>query len=266
MKTVRTLVFLTMFLLFSGCFELLEEIWISPDGSARMKIDIGISEVMLSMGEGEEEDPFANLDEEFRKTKEEVEKNPGVKHIDFQQYSDGTLKHFVFDIEVSDYTALNGLPRIIYAENSTSKTPTESMFQLEESELLIERQGDGKVIFVRRFGQPEESDSLQDSGDMKEAMAGAMFGNYYYTVRLHADEIATTNGRVDETKKMVEWKTPIGLLMAEKKFKKEFRAEIASTKGNVLMWIVAVVLVGGIVGGIVVLVRKKKMVADTPQM
>jgi len=258
-------------LLFTGCFEILEEIWVNNDGTGRIKIDIGVSEAMMSMGNGEGDDStFSSLDADFQKTKEEVEKNPKIKRIDFKQYTDGGMKHFVFDVEVNDLSALNDFQRIVYAGKDSSEEGAEKGMPLENSDLTIEKK-DGKIVFVRTIGektadqevgQMAESDtSGQDSSgkaveEMGNAMAGAMFGNYNYTVRLHADNISTANGKIDDQKKMVEWKIPFGQLVTGKH--KELRAEIVTTEGNMVMMIVGAVLVIGVLGGIVAVMRRKK--------
>lgn len=268
MKTLHLTTCLFFSLLFVGCINIVEEIWVNTDGTARIKIDIGMPEAMFSMGESEGgQDPFADLDKEFQKTKEDVEKNPDISRIDFKQYSEGGVKHFVFDVEVRNYKALNDFQKIVYAEEPDQEGGGRDM-PLENSELVVEAQN-GSLVFSRQIGQkPEgetqsEEDSLGNAmEDMGQAMADAMFGNYTYTVRLYAENITESNGTINEQKNMAEWKIPFGQLMSGKH--RELRAEIVPSNG-LLMWIVAFVLIGAIVGGLVVLLRRKKEVLTMPQ-
>jgi hypothetical protein len=228
-----------------------------------MKVDFGIPEAMLSMG-GEEGmgNPFADIEKKFQETKTSVEKNPKVKRIDLSQHSDGTLKHIVLDIEVTDYAELQNLPKLLYAEDDTAKSAEEK--PLEKSELRITTENDGKIVVVRSFGKSQteaitEQDTASDPfADMGEAMAGAMFGNHHYTIKVYADNIVSSTGTVSADKKSAEWKLPIGSLMMGKMKQKEFRAEILLTKSNMMMYIIGAVLLVGILIGLFAVMGKKK--------
>ncbi|GEM_PF-4701296 len=37
-------------ILLSGCFEMVEDIWINPDSSGRLKLDIAVSEKAIALG------------------------------------------------------------------------------------------------------------------------------------------------------------------------------------------------------------------------
>ena len=276
MKKLSLAIVLFVSLFFAGCFEILEEVWINNDGSGRIKIDIGISEAMMSMGTSDSSaNTFADLDKDFQKTKEEVEKNPKIKRVDFKQYSDGGMKHFAFDVEVRDLSALNDFQKIVYSsekKDTAKEASAEQGMPLENSELTIEKQN-GKIVFVRRIGQKPATEDTSTSAegdsagkafeDMGKAMAGAMFGNFSYTVRLHADNISSTNGKLDDQKKTVEWKIPLGELMTGKH--RELRAEIVPAGGNMVMWIVAALVILGVVVGVVTMMRRKKEVPPMPQ-
>jgi hypothetical protein len=263
MQRLRLATLLLVPFIFVGCFEIMEEIWINADGSARIIIDIGIPQSLMALGESEEGDnPFAELDEDFEKTKRDVEHNPGIKRMDFRQYTGEGLKHFVFDIEVTDLSSLNELQKIVYSgeeepENSSNKMP------LENSDLLVEKQGD-RIAFIRRIGEgltEGKSDTGSDSvgngfEEMGKAMAGSMLGNNHYTVKLHAENIASANGAIDAEKRTVEWRIPIGELMMGNR--RELRAEIVPPMDNTTAWVVGVLVAVGLAVGIVTAARKKK--------
>lgn len=263
MRRLLVVLLIVLSFLFTGCFELLEEIWINSDGSGRMRVDFGIPEAMLSMG-GEEgmDDPFADIEQKFQETKASVEKNPKVKRIDLTQQSDGTLKHIVLDIEVTDYSELQDLPKLLYAEDDTAKSSQETA--LEKSELRITKENDGKIIVSRYFGgvRSKESSAPEDTASdpfaqMGEAMAGAMFGNNHYTVKVYADNIVSSTGKLSDDKKTAEWKIPIGSLIMGTMKQKEFRAEILPPSSNMMMYIIGGVLLLGILIGLVASMKKK---------
>lgn len=254
---------LTASLFLAGCIEILEEVWINADGSGRIRIDIGMSEAIFSMGKKEKgKDPLGDVNKDFEKTKSDIEKHPNIKHTDFRQHTDAGVRHFVFDIEVTDPAILNDLQKAIYLgeRDTLKKADPEKIKPMEGAELHVEKKSDGTILFIRRFGPPgtETADSLDREG-------GELFRSAGYTVRLHAENILSSNGTIDESGKTVEWKIPIDHLMAGKAFRKELRAEIGPAGVNRQMWVIAGVLLVGILTGIIVALRKKKRADLQPQ-
>ncbi len=264
----------------AGCFEVTEEVWINPDGTGRLKIDMGISEALLSEsengGKSGQRNPIEDISKDFNKAKQKIEKNPNIKKFDFQQYSDAGMKHFVFDVEVKEVSTLNGLQKAIY---SGKKEPAEAVetgrMPLEQSELRIEKTAAGNTLFVRTLGPPEEGkkDSSEDGAipDSLEkgfeklgmSMARTMFGNSFYTVRLHGSKIISSNGKIDDEKKTAEWKVSIADLMGHSG-QREFRAEIGSRTNWIFLTgiaFVGLVFVGAIV--VIAVMRKKPLRPDS---
>jgi len=50
MKILKMSFLLGLTTLLSGCFELVEEIWINPDNSGRLKLDVAVSEKVIALG------------------------------------------------------------------------------------------------------------------------------------------------------------------------------------------------------------------------
>ncbi len=246
----------------AGCFEVTEEVWINPDGTGRLKIDMGISEALLSESDdgrkSGQRNPFEDMSKDFDKAKEEIEKNPTIKKFDFQQYSGAGMKHFVFDIEVKEVSTLNDLQKAIYTgKKDSTETAETGDLPLQQSELRIEKMAAGNTLFVRTLGRPEEE--KKDSAEFGEpgmSLVRSMFGNSFYTVRLHGSRIISSNGKIDDEKETAEWKVSIADLMGHSG-QREFRAEIGSRTNWIFLTAIAVA--GAVfAGAIVIAVIKKK--------
>jgi len=97
-------------ILLSGCFELVEEIWINPDNSGRLKLDIAVSEKVIALGKLEE---GKDLSTGFEESKKRIENNPDIARLAYQEYSDAGMRHFIFDMAVNDFHKLAAMSRNI---------------------------------------------------------------------------------------------------------------------------------------------------------
>lgn len=197
----------------TGCFDLLEEIWLLPDGSARVVFDVGLPKPLLDVARVKGEDPLEQFRREAKATEEELKKDPDVKSFEFRDYEEGEQHHLVYDLTVTDATRLNELhQRALERMNSSGQQQKK-----EGLNFRIERQGLlGKYVFVQQLGEPKEATSGDDApkppslgGAMKDfgkQMAQAMLGDHHFIVRVHGLAIEETNGTLNEKKDTVEWK------------------------------------------------------------
>jgi hypothetical protein len=194
----------------TGCFDLLEEIWLLPDGSARVVFDVGLPKTILNAAKLKGEDPLEQFRQEARATAEELKKDPDVKAFEFRDYEDEEQHHLVYDLTVGDARRLGELhQRAMERMNSASKD------QKTKLGFHIERRGMGEYVFVQRLGEPKDeaagSGARQPSldGAMKDLgrqMARKMMGDHHFIVRVHGPAIEETNGTLNEEKNTVEWK------------------------------------------------------------
>src|SRR5690349_1263573 len=92
----------------SGCFDLLEEIWVSPDGSARMVLDVSLPKGLLQLAG---QDPFTRMREEAKKTEAVLKEDPAVKRFAFRDFEEAGVHHLVYELEVNDASKLPELHR-----------------------------------------------------------------------------------------------------------------------------------------------------------
>jgi hypothetical protein len=232
----------------SGCFDLVEEIWLEAGGGGRMKLEIVLPKSLLGLGRMGGEDLLVSVREDAANAKTELAKDPDIRRFDYRTEEEPGSFKLVYEVE----------------SNDASKLPAAQARALAVLEKKARGDGGsrtGPVTFeVRRklglgfelqgavAGAADKSGS-QMGDDLGKAMAGAMLGGHTVTVRLHAPVILSSNGTIDPTRSMVEWKVPLSAL-AEPGFKQELNAQALSVdwKVAVALAVVAVLLVGMVLG------------------
>ncbi|MBX5484504.1 MAG: hypothetical protein IRZ16_22000 [Myxococcaceae bacterium] len=214
----------------SGCFDLLEEIWIAPDGSARMTLDVALAMPLLRLAG---QDPFTKMQEDAKRTKAALEQDPAVKRFDFRTFEEGDVRHLVYELEVTDATKLAEIQHRVEADAADAAR------KADELRFAFERVGGGRLVFTQQIGRgavtPGSDGGSTPSGGAGEgdvadnlgrAMAQAMLAGHAMTVRLHAPRIGQTNGTLNEKQDTVEWRIPVADVMAGSAKVQELRAEI----------------------------------------
>lgn len=235
MKAVRTALLLLTTVACTACLELTQEIWVNADGSGRMSFDVMVPEALLAMAEESEDgNPFGENQAAWESLKADPSQVPNLRSLDYQEYVEGEFHHFLIELEVDDATRLP--ETMVELEKRTGdeadadeETPQEPEAMTPPSDMRLEPLGGGKMLFVQTLvsedigdverGESEEADAAQ------EAFLASMFAGKYYTVRLHAPKVNSTNGALDETTRTVEWKIPMADVMSQK-VPQELRAEI----------------------------------------
>jgi hypothetical protein len=191
----------------TGCFDLLQEIWILPDGSGRVVFDIGLPKTFLDLARSQGKDPLVEMRADAQATEAELKKDPDVTKFEFREYEENGQQHVVYDLTVRDATRLGELQkRAMEQSNSARQGKAEVGFR-------IERRSFGEYVFVQQLGKPKNgSGSGTDdpreraAKDFGAQMARALLGSHFYTVRVHGQSIPETNGTLNEKKDTVEWK------------------------------------------------------------
>jgi hypothetical protein len=236
----RWLLALLALLTLTGCLDILEEIWIQADGSARVTIDIAVPKSLLDLLKAKEKEPFADLRAKAQAAEAELKKDPDVVKFEFREFDDGGQYHLIYELTVKDATKLGEVQSRAMARAAESRKGADA----KDFGFHIERTSGGQYVFTQRLGEPkagtEDGESPEDAVKSKLAqqMAQAMFANNYFTVRVHGPAILETNGRLNEQKDMVEWKYNLAALMGGAE-KTELRAVVQAAPPY---WLWAVVL------------------------
>lgn len=222
---LATLALLTL----TGCFDLVQDVWINPDGSARVVLDVAIPKSLVKLGElGGGKDLMAQVRQEQEAAKETLGKDPNVEKLEQRTYEEGERIHLVHDLTVRDATKLPELYRKL-ADGAPRERPRGG----GDWDFRIERNG-RDYVFTQRF-VPDKAPTQADSGnanpqaaELAKGMAKALLANNHVTLRVHGPGIGETNGTVNEKKDTVEWKVPLSELVDAPAEGREFRAVVHS--------------------------------------
>jgi hypothetical protein len=199
----------------TGCFDLLQELWILPDGSGRVVFDVGLPKSFLDLARTRGKDPLEELRVEARATEEDLKKDLDVTKFEFREYEQDGQQHLVYDLTVRDATRLGELQKRAMEHSASAKQGKANVgFSIEK------RGGFGEYVFVQRLGEPK------DAAGAATQMAKALLGNHYYTVRVHGQAIPETNGTLNDKKDTVEWKYNLVDLVDETQRGTEMRAVV----------------------------------------
>lgn len=232
MSTMRAGLLFLMTMACTGCLELTQEIWVNADGSGRMTLDIALPQGLMAMAsESEGGSPFMENQAEYERLKAHPEEIPNLRSLDHREYVEGEFHHFVIELEVDDVTAL---PETMEQLQARTTIGEEQSGEAEEvaspAEMRLERLGGGRMLFVQPLvneglAAGTSEPGMEEMEEAGQAFLASMFAGRYFTVRLHAPKVTSTNGTVDGTAQSIEWKIPMTDLMSQQG-PEELRAEI----------------------------------------
>ncbi|WAM25404.1 hypothetical protein [Myxococcus sp. NMCA1] len=233
---------LSLFL--TGCFNVEQDLWIEPGGSARLVVDMGMPKSLTAMGLlGGATDAREALLAKAREAEQALRQDPEVSQVMLRDYEKDGQVHLVYDVTVKDVTRLPELYRRA-AEQHAQGQPSSPK---DAWDFRIERQG-GDYAYTQRFN-PEKAFATpvgigdeaaeQAAQELAKGMVKAMLVNNRLTLRIHGPGIGETNGTVNEQKDTVEWKLNLAELMDAPAEGREFRAVI---RGGEPLWLWPLVL------------------------
>jgi hypothetical protein len=224
----RRFLFLTLLLtscaLTSGCFEFRQEFWINPDGSGRVLMDIGIQQIGNPGAAGQKEGS-SKFEKQMQEARERLSKDPNVKRVQMSQETREGMLHTIFDIEVNDLTKLADSMR----QTALAAVPDNKVARTEESVApLIEKLPNGDYAFRVNLdrGQKKPPASNPQTERFAEQMVEKMFAGRFWMTVLHAPKVVETNGQLNATSNLIEWKIPLAQLASDKAPYKELTARV----------------------------------------
>jgi hypothetical protein len=215
---------LTSCALMSGCFEFRQEFWINPDGSGRVLMDIGIQQIGTP-GAGGQKEGQSKFEKEMQEAKARLSKDPNIKSVRMSQETREGMLHTVFDIECNDLTKLADSMR----QTALAAAPNVKAGRAEDSVApVIEKLPDGDYAFrvSLDWGQKKRPASNPQAERFAEQMVEKMFAGRFWTTVLHAPKVVETNGQLNATSNLVEWKIPVAQLASDKAPYKELTARV----------------------------------------
>lgn len=228
-----TLVLALMSVLLSGCLSVLQEMWVNPDGSAKVSIDMGIATALLDMG-GSDGNPLDSF-------KAQYEGSDKYKNVTTRTYDEGDLRHIVVEFEVDSFEQFIANPG-----GSTDQSLNTSM--------ALTKLDNGNYKWSQSVAGAGDNSTLDQSG--KDSLK-SMFKDKYWTTRIHVPQVVSTNGT--NSGSVAEWKVPIADIMLDGK-PVDMALEYSLTPGTpgwlLPVIIAAVVLIAAVV--VFLVLRRKK--------
>jgi hypothetical protein len=230
-----------------GCVNLKQEIWLNPDGSGKMAIDMGVSKPLMdiaSSGPAASRDPFQTLKELY-----ESPSNPLVKNLSTRQYTENDMEHYAVAFEVTDLGQ--------YFDQQAAR-PQGGM-----AGMSLKKQANGNLVFIQRL-DPGGPDSDRAGLNLSGATASQMetlFKDQYWTVVLHAAGVvkADPTGSIQEGA-AVEWKIPIARLVTSQtaiQLTAELKPQTAVRPGADFS-LIALLLAAGTGVGLLLFLRRRR--------
>jgi hypothetical protein len=233
----------------SGCFDLVQEIWLEAGGGGRMRLEVILPKTLLGLGRIGGEDLLVSVREDAANAKAELAKDPDIRKFDYRTEEEAGAFKLIYEVESNDVSKLQAAQARALSALASKAGRRQTRDGVTPVAFTVERRLVLGLDFkgaVAAGPERQESDPGEEFG---KAMAGAMLGGHTVTVRLHAPFILSTNGTMDATRSTVEWKVPLSALV-EPGFRQEMDAQAlaVSWKVGVALAAGALVLVGLVLG------------------
>lgn len=274
LKLLRSLIPLFCALTLSGCLDVQQEIWINPDGSGKLRFDLGLSRAFIELDEGESTG-VSDLAASFRELGRELNRDPRLKYSPvMEEYSDDDFDRVALEVVVKDWRDLPAINQMILERKSgeetlESKANQMLLFSIHETE-------DGNIFFrqpsIGTFSESDNQAAGEGKGTLLERAGRAFLGSFMneggVVVTLHSTMISRTNGTWQPDKSSVRWKVSLEDMMEGKVEIDAFTAEIGAAAGSQKSWrLIGVLLTIFLLVAILLWFRSdrhRKHRADTP--
>lgn len=216
----------------TGCFEIIEDIWLLADGGARFRVQLVLPMDTIEFARSKGQDPVAEIQKGFTELKAQLSAIAGVRKLDFKTEADAGKFRIVYDIEVQDATQLGDVVRKATVPLDMPGTQA----TLAGLSIKINRNPDGSVSFAQRFEPltvPPEDGGLppEKLKELRRFASTQVFGDNALTLTLHGD-IKETNADKRLENGAATWSIPIPMLLAPEGDPRTLTATTARTKSN----------------------------------
>ena len=237
----------------SGCFDLVQEIWLEAGGGGRLRLEISVPKSLLSMGRLGGEDLLLSTREDAANAKAELVRDPDIRRFDYRAVEEGGVFKLIYEVEANDASKLPAAQARALSVLARKAGRGGSGARQAPVDFTVERRFglgmDFTGVLAGGAGEKDRADREEPGAELGKAMAEAMLGGHSVTVRLHAPAILSTNGTMDATRSTVEWKVPLSA-PAQPGFRQEMtaRALAVDWKVGAALGAGALVLVGIVLG------------------
>jgi hypothetical protein len=233
-RVVAFALLLSSCLLLSGCFEMRQEYWINADGSGRVLMDIGVVKIDAGKGaaapQGESE-----LEKNMREANERFSREPNVKSAKLSQEDRDGMRHLVLDVECRDITKFNETMRERARQarqSAAAQAPAGSQAGSADDSMtpVIEKLPNGDYAFRMSLerGRGNKSKPNPATDRLARQWVEKIFAGRYFTILLHAPKVSESNGQINATANLVEWKMPMTQFASDEAPFKELTARVVT--------------------------------------
>lgn len=196
-----------------GCFEVIEDIWINADGSARFRVQVLMPLEAIDFAKSRGQNPVEEIEKGFAELKAQLEAMPGVRKIKLTSEPADDKYRLTYDFEVEDATQLGSVVRKATVPISAAGKQS----PLSGLALDISRNSDGSYSFSQRYdpltAPPEDGGIPPDRlKELRRFASTQVFGSNALKVNVHGD-IVDTNAK-ERKDKSASWEIPLPLLLA----------------------------------------------------
>lgn len=186
-------------LLLTGCVNIVQEIWVEPNGGGRCKIQIFMDELAVALKSKDE------LAETIRMVAQNPENNE--ENFEVTNAVEGVVNdqhYYIYEIQTADIQNCMVMGNVQLV--ASSLTP------------VSER----KIAFIQTFSYQQDQASsflesfIKGSGELKEVdliaelLFSSVYKDRYWFVKLHVPgEIVYTNGDYNEADNVTTWQVPL---------------------------------------------------------
>jgi len=262
----------------TGCFDVKQEIWINPDGSGRLRFDIGLSKQLASLAE-EGASSADELAESLKDLGRELVGDPRLHSSPIvEEYRDDDFDRAAIELFVNDWHDLPALNRLIVEKRLTDEVEGDEsnrlfIFSLEENEEgnIYYRQPARGSIGEAGPEETKEEEKVEEKGFFEgvgQALVGTFMNEGGLTVTLHSPIISRTNGTRLADREGAQWSVKLEDLIGDRVEVDAFTAEIVASAGISYFWrVVGVLLTITVLVGLLIWFRRgrqQRLPADVP--
>ncbi|MFC1628105.1 hypothetical protein ACFL3H_03195 [Gemmatimonadota bacterium] len=252
------LIFLMPFLLLSGCIEVKQEIWIEPDGSGKIRFDIGAP----SPGEGSA-DASSIPAEEIIAIARELRRDPRLKSTPrVGQYVLDGNDHVELELLLNHWSDLPSINHLILEKARTEDDVRAALSRMFEFSLAEDEEGN---ILYRQILSDEDVRSSRDHLSNMESLTEVSLAGGFLSVIVHSPTISRSNGSWQLDKTGVRWTLALKDLADGRGSVRAFEAEIGASARSPQFWrVIGIVLIVSILVAILTWFRHARRRARRP--
>ena len=105
-RVVRWVVVCGTLAMCSGCFDLVQEIWLEAGGGGRLRLEISLPKTLLGLGRMGGEDLLVTVREDAANAKAELSKDPDIRRFEYRTEEAVGVFKLIYEVESNDVSKL----------------------------------------------------------------------------------------------------------------------------------------------------------------